>query len=315
MHPKNTVPDALHDALFGQPEPSEVERAAFGEDMPPLATYAVLDAAKMPYLLTSLLESSGLRYQSLFQGQAQEELGEHAPYLVELKDSHDFTRRLFTGPDGINGLWEKELGIFIRSRASFDALRKHLRKFTRVQDEEGKWFLWRFWEGEYLSGYIEQHSEAARAHIRYFLGTAKILSAARAENYVWTASVTKPSKIPPGETYGAWPNLLDDLGKVKLNRFKRNLPERLSQSFAPLGDLNPKQRQQIVGSIFDHALSIGLDNEEAIETYCTLWLIVGQPPENYRDLRKILDGPQHQIDRTKNALRLVESELAKQGDR
>ncbi len=98
----------------------------------------------MPYLLTGLLETSGLRYQSLFQGEAQEELGEHAPYLVELKDVNDFTRRLFTGSEGVGGLWEKELGIFIRSRTGFDALRKHLRKFTQVQNEEGKWFYFRF---------------------------------------------------------------------------------------------------------------------------------------------------------------------------
>lgn len=147
VHPKKSVPNALQDALFGQPEPSEAERAAFGDA--PLATYAVLDAAKMPYLLTGLLQSSGLRYQSLFQGEAQEELGEYAPYLVELKDGNDFTRRLFTGPKGIGGLWEKELGIFIRSRADFDALRRHLRKFTKVQDENGKWFYFRFWEGKY----------------------------------------------------------------------------------------------------------------------------------------------------------------------
>jgi len=146
VHPKKSAPDALRDALFGQPEPSDAEREAFGDTLPLLATYAVLDAAKMPYLLTSLLESSGLRYQSLFQGAAQEDLGEHAPYLVELCEDNDFTRRLFTGPDGIGGLWVKDLGIFIRSRAGFDALRKHLRKFTRVQDEEGKWFYFRFWD-------------------------------------------------------------------------------------------------------------------------------------------------------------------------
>lgn len=146
VHPKKSVPDALQDALFGLPGPTEAERATYGADIPPLATYAVLDAAKMPYLLTSLLETSGLRHQSLFQGDAQEGLGEHAPYLVELKDGHDFTRRLFTGPEGVGGLWEKELGIFIRSRAGFDALRKHLRKFTKVQDDSGSWHFFRFWE-------------------------------------------------------------------------------------------------------------------------------------------------------------------------
>jgi len=146
VNSKKSVPDALHDALFGQPDPTEAERAVLGAEIPPLATFAVLDAGKTPYLLTSLLESSGLRYQSLFQNKAQEELGEHAPFLVELKDSNDFTRRLFTRQEGAGGLWEKELGIFIRSRAGFDALRKHLRKFTRVQDEEGNWFYFRFWD-------------------------------------------------------------------------------------------------------------------------------------------------------------------------
>ena len=154
VHPKKFVPDALQDVLFGQTEPTEDERAVCGEHPPPLAAYAVLDAAKMPYLLTSLLETSGLQYQSLFQGEAQEELGEYAPYLVELKDGHDFTRRLFTGPDGIGGLWEKELGIFLRSRAGFDALRRHLRKFTKVQDEEGKWYYFRFWEARALPNYL-----------------------------------------------------------------------------------------------------------------------------------------------------------------
>jgi hypothetical protein len=144
VHPKKTVPAALQDALFGQPAPSAAERAAFGEA--PLATYAVLDAAKMPYLLTGLLDTSGLRYQSLFQGAAEEELAEHAPYLVELKEDHDFTGRLFTGPDGPGGLWDRDLGIFLRTRAGFEPLRRHLRKFTRVQDETGKWFYFRFWD-------------------------------------------------------------------------------------------------------------------------------------------------------------------------
>ena len=47
-------------------------------------------------------------------------------------------RPRFAAPVG--GLWEKELGIFLRFRVSFDALRKHMRKFTRVQYEKGKWY-------------------------------------------------------------------------------------------------------------------------------------------------------------------------------
>lgn len=147
VHPRKTVPDSLYEPLFGQPEPTEAELEQYGtvEAVPPMRTYAILDAAKMPYLLTGHLERSELRYQCLFQGETAEELKEHAPYLVELEDGNDFTQRLFTGPEGVNGLWEKELGIYIRSRAEFDEVRKHFRKFTRVQDEKGSWYYMGLW--------------------------------------------------------------------------------------------------------------------------------------------------------------------------
>ena len=165
VYPKLTVPEALQEAMFGQPEPTEAEieaaRQAHEEnddpdkqeefEVPPMGTYAILDAAKMPYLLTGELEHSSLQYQSLFQGDAQEELGEYAPYIVKLEDGNDFTRKLFTDLKPPLGLWEKELGIFIRSRADLPTLRKHFRKFTKVQDENGKWYYFRFWEGRVMS--------------------------------------------------------------------------------------------------------------------------------------------------------------------
>ncbi|MCK2168554.1 DUF4123 domain-containing protein [Thalassospira xiamenensis] len=151
--PPMNVPHILAAPLFGPHEPTAVEAGeADGntDNVPPMRTYAILDAAKMPYLLTSHLEESGLRYQSLFQGAAQKELAEQAPYLVELKQDNRLTRTLFTGPDGACGLWEKEPGIYIRSRASFDDVRNHFRKFTRICDEKGKWYYFRFWEGANL---------------------------------------------------------------------------------------------------------------------------------------------------------------------
>ncbi|RCK51700.1 hypothetical protein TH25_08465 [Thalassospira profundimaris] len=156
IHPGKTVPDALMEPIFGQPEPTEAENAQYAgtKTVPSLKTYAILDSAKIPYILTSLLESSDLRYQSLFQGKTQEELEEHAPYLVELKPESGFTKQLFTGLKGVNGLWEKELGIFIRSRTNFDDIRRHFRKFTRVQDKDGKWFYFRFWEAKFFIDYV-----------------------------------------------------------------------------------------------------------------------------------------------------------------
>lgn len=136
-----TVPESITDTLF-PPTGTAADEGVFH-------TYAILDAAKMPYVLTGLIEASGLRHRSLFQGQTQEDLEEYAPYLVELEDGNDFTRKIFT-TEKFMGFWEKELGIYIRAKADFDTMRKHFRKFTRVQDEAGSWFYWRFWEGQKL---------------------------------------------------------------------------------------------------------------------------------------------------------------------
>lgn len=163
VHPKLTVPEALRDLMFGDDvEPDEATL--------PLRTYAILDGAKMPYLLTGLMEGSGLRVQSLFQGETAEELREHSPYLVELTEDSTFTAKLMTGAEGVNGLWEKELGTYIRSRATFDDIRKHFRKFTRIQDEAGKWYYFAFWNGEALRYYLTGIENSAQRVSQFFCG-------------------------------------------------------------------------------------------------------------------------------------------------
>ena len=151
VYPRKTVPDALRESLFGQPELTEAEIAAYGgvEAVPPMRSYAVLDAAKDPYALAGLLSSSRLTHRSLLQEENQEGPDEnraHAPYLVELAEDQPFTGRLFTGSKGINGLWEKRLGIYIRSRAAFDELYAHVRAFVHIRDEHGARYFMRFWE-------------------------------------------------------------------------------------------------------------------------------------------------------------------------
>lgn len=97
-------------------------------------------------LLRQLLEQSELDYSCLFSGKSREELETVAPYIVRLKEDDSFTQGLFTSAKMPEDLWDKEAGIFIRSKASLPQLRKHFRRFTRVQDEGGKWYYFRFWE-------------------------------------------------------------------------------------------------------------------------------------------------------------------------
>jgi len=292
VHPKKSVPDALHDALFGQPEPSEAERAAVGDALPPLATYAVLDAAKMPYLLTSLLESSGLRYQSLFQGAAQEDLGEHAPYLVELKDGHDFTRRLFTGPNGIGGLWEKELGIFIRSRAGFDALRKHLRKFTRVQDDNGKWFYFRFWEG----GNASRVFRSVCSETRWIMTVSPchMLTALWLENAIAVmsrATVQLQSDVSVEKPGQKWIAALARADKA--NSFVQRIVNELILPHPRHGEMGREKASELTNILLKQAQAHGFESEYALSTYVAVALELSYSPSKNAQCQKILGTNKH----------------------
>jgi len=134
-----TVPVVLHEMLFGHPQLNEDSAVL------PLLTYAILDAAKVMGLV-EMLETSGLEYACLFRGDAAEELRDVAPYLVRLEESSTFTRNLFTKGDAGWQMWNKEPGMYFRSRADLNELRRHFRRFTKVQDEGGKWYYLRFWE-------------------------------------------------------------------------------------------------------------------------------------------------------------------------
>jgi hypothetical protein len=153
VEPKKTVPDALREVLFGGP----------------LATYAILDAAKGAGLPV-MLADSGLAHRCLFKGEALEDLGDVGPWLVRLEETHDFTRRLFTKGDAPWQMWDKEPGIYVRSAATLDELWRHFRKFTRVQDEVGKWYYFRFWEQKFLAPALRTDGSVSNLYCRIHRG-------------------------------------------------------------------------------------------------------------------------------------------------
>lgn len=132
------VPDDLVTPLFGQ--------SGDGLD---LLTYIILDPVRVPGLLEQL-ETSGLERHCLFQGKAYETLADVAPWVVQLEARNRFTRQLMTRSSAPWHLWDHRIGIYLRSAQPIDAIRRHFRKFTKVQDDSGKWYFWRFWEGAFL---------------------------------------------------------------------------------------------------------------------------------------------------------------------
>lgn len=93
-----------------------------------------------------MLEASGLEHRCLFKGNAYDELKNVAPWIARLEEGNAFTRNLFTRSSAPWHLWDTEPGIYIRAHGTLDEMWKHFRKFTKVKDEEGKWFYFRFWE-------------------------------------------------------------------------------------------------------------------------------------------------------------------------
>ena len=160
--PQKTVPDDLLEPLFGEVEPDAFERQLFQSQdvLPPLATYLLLDAAKLQWGEAEI-EDCGSAYRCLFRGKAGERLKDSAPYLIRLDQDSDFTKRLLTYdpdlPEEMTSahLWHKSPGVIVRSRAGFDDLYRHFRKFTQVMDNDGKWYFVKFYDPAALPKLLE----------------------------------------------------------------------------------------------------------------------------------------------------------------
>ena len=157
VHPPKTVPDALYQPLFGQPEITQEDFILSGSHpgvIGEMKVFAILDVGKINSLLNSI-EESGCEYRCLFQGKASEEFRETAPYIVQLEPANDFTKNMFSATGSSRDIWGMEAGIFIRSRESMNQLRKHFRKFTRVQVEaDMRWTYFRFWEPKMITYFL-----------------------------------------------------------------------------------------------------------------------------------------------------------------
>lgn len=183
-HPKRFAPDEIAKLLFPDvpipadmmqkgwaqwPQPvfpapecdektREKDTALFGEPLPPLKCYAVLDANKYPFLQP---ERFSCRIANLFQGEFADETQNVAPYLVEVIPYGENQRPgelmgLFSETHPVNTFnWADQSVIFIHSRYDFDTVLHHFRRFPLMKDENDKWFFFRFYDPKVLRDYLE----------------------------------------------------------------------------------------------------------------------------------------------------------------
>jgi hypothetical protein len=121
--------------------------------------YALLDAAREPGG-PEQAEKSGVAFESLFAGQAGNDLAHVAPYVVEFRPRSSFGQWWF-------GKWGGSAGVLIETRASLAELRRHFRTLLIVRGEDGDKYYFRFYDPRVLRVFLPK-CDADEA--RRFLG-------------------------------------------------------------------------------------------------------------------------------------------------
>ncbi|MEZ4405860.1 MAG: DUF4123 domain-containing protein [Polyangiales bacterium] len=109
--------------------------------------YAVLDAARDDHVLAAI-SRSGERFRSLYEGWQGDGLADVAPYLVELPSGSAFVDRL------VREGWGESWGIFLVTPEDFFSVRRHLRRFLRVVDHDGKRLLFRYYDPRVMRAWL-----------------------------------------------------------------------------------------------------------------------------------------------------------------
>jgi hypothetical protein len=117
-----------------------------------LSVWGVLDCARDPRIYRALLESR-LEFRCLYSGRLPRALEMVAPHLVELFPTNRLTATW------LDEGWGQAWGVFMKIDDPSN-LRHHLRKFLRVQDEDGRRLLFRWYDPRVLRLYLPTCTDA-----------------------------------------------------------------------------------------------------------------------------------------------------------
>ena len=112
----------------------------------PASVWALLDLARDRRIYRALFESR-LEFLCLYSGRLPRLLELAAPHMVELLPGHAFVDRLLD--DG----WGNSWGVFVTIQDP-TILRRHVRRFLKVRDEDGRELLFRFYDPRVLRAYL-----------------------------------------------------------------------------------------------------------------------------------------------------------------
>ena len=216
-------------------------------------TYALIDPT-LAFGLTSALEQSDLFYRCLHRHPDDEGFGSVYPWLVELTSDSAIFRKLCTS--GMpRGWWDDEVNIFIRTTLTADRLWSHLRKYHRIPDEHGRWFLLRYWDPELLVGLNRISLPALMGLVLPELQ----LIARWADCVAFLSTQVTPSRLPLRLQHGDRARI----GAIRTGRRIRGIAAQLRSGFsAELAEMPDSDLYQQVSEVLDVADDIGLQDGE-----------------------------------------------------
>lgn len=162
-------------------------------------TMILIDGAQFhPYLGLSSIKD---KMVSLFQGRHGEEMEKVSPYLLDrqylldlMEDLHDahFSAKLSDPPSLFTSFRELKGVMIIKTNASMDEVRHHLRRFTRVKTEDDQWVYFRFTEQLSLQEWL-RCSEAETTS--YFMQMMDEICFARADHCSFHRLIVNKDKM------------------------------------------------------------------------------------------------------------------------
>lgn len=267
------VPHLLYDALFGPCEDDAVN------------SFAVLDAASVDGL-PEMLEASGLEHVCLFQGKAADELGDAAPWLVRLEPESALTRRLFTSGQTPWHLWGKISGSYMCFAGSCRDLAKHLRYFTRLPDENGKWYYFRYWDPPVIEVILNNPLEPLSERFLARLPAVATVFAERSRALnMRRAGASAMNRNSPVQMTQRFQRLLGAAAADRFDDKLRRYIMRHDKTFARLSpddQLTRTRRAVATAEFYDFRI------EAAVAQFARLYLTT---PQTYFETRAVRDIP------------------------
>ena len=110
--------------------------------------WMIVDAARDRRIFELLLECFYSQHSCLFAGPIAPELQVAAPYLVQLSYDDKKTRKF------LQMAWGNSWGVLVKSDTKLEVLRRHLRTFLLVRDEDGNQLMFRYYDPRILRIYL-----------------------------------------------------------------------------------------------------------------------------------------------------------------